>query len=261
MISIAGEAQAVERFKADTVKLAYSSNPTGDLHKTSLPSTVETNNTALGPQILKGAFSSDPTTTVELFAYCVDIFQNAGATTFTVVSLLDYLGGNTGKYDLMAALLTAEGARENKHHDAAVQLAVWELMNETLTPHNPVYDIDKVTYTTKETYWSMGRQREREVTTTPGQFWVEDVQGGVGVLADADAFLAAAVANAGKTAPGYNFFVAKSGDKQDFVYWTYTPTTPPVPEPATWAMMMIGFGAIGYSMRSRRRRSMAVSFG
>lgn len=28
---------------------------------------------------------------------------------------------------------------------------------------------------------------------------------------------------------------------------------PAVPEPATWAMMLIGFGAIGASMRSRRR--------
>jgi hypothetical protein len=26
-----------------------------------------------------------------------------------------------------------------------------------------------------------------------------------------------------------------------------------VPEPATWAMMLFGFGAVGYSMRSRRR--------
>ena len=28
---------------------------------------------------------------------------------------------------------------------------------------------------------------------------------------------------------------------------------PPVPEPATWAMMLMGFGAAGYSMRRRRK--------
>lgn len=29
---------------------------------------------------------------------------------------------------------------------------------------------------------------------------------------------------------------------------------PPVPEPATWAMMLMGFGAAGYAMRRRRRQ-------
>ncbi len=28
---------------------------------------------------------------------------------------------------------------------------------------------------------------------------------------------------------------------------------PPVPEPATWAMMLMGFGAVGFAMRRRRR--------
>jgi hypothetical protein len=29
--------------------------------------------------------------------------------------------------------------------------------------------------------------------------------------------------------------------------------TPPVPEPATWAMMLVGFGGIGMAMRRGRR--------
>lgn len=33
-----------------------------------------------------------------------------------------------------------------------------------------------------------------------------------------------------------------------------SPTTPAVPEPATWAMMIVGFGAAGYAIRRRRRR-------
>ena len=33
---------------------------------------------------------------------------------------------------------------------------------------------------------------------------------------------------------------------------------PPVPEPGTWAMMLLGFGAIGAAMRSRRRRGSAL---
>lgn len=40
-----------------------------------------------------------------------------------------------------------------------------------------------------------------------------------------------------------------------------TLATPPaaVPEPATWAMMLVGFGAIGYGMRGRRKTSLSVS--
>ena len=32
-----------------------------------------------------------------------------------------------------------------------------------------------------------------------------------------------------------------------------TSGTPPVPESTTWAMMLLGFAAAGYSMRRRRR--------
>jgi hypothetical protein len=35
---------------------------------------------------------------------------------------------------------------------------------------------------------------------------------------------------------------------------TISDTAPGVPEPATWAMMLIGFGAIGFGMRAQRAR-------
>jgi hypothetical protein len=31
----------------------------------------------------------------------------------------------------------------------------------------------------------------------------------------------------------------------------FSPSSSPVPEPAAWAMMLVGFGAVGYSMRRR----------
>lgn len=34
--------------------------------------------------------------------------------------------------------------------------------------------------------------------------------------------------------------------------------TPPVPEPATWAMMLLGFGGIGVSMRRRRKQTASL---
>jgi len=37
------------------------------------------------------------------------------------------------------------------------------------------------------------------------------------------------------------------------------PVNAAVPEPATWAMMLLGFGTVGYGMRSRRRISVAYA--
>jgi hypothetical protein len=38
-----------------------------------------------------------------------------------------------------------------------------------------------------------------------------------------------------------------------------TDATPPVPEPATWAMLVLGFGAVGGALRSRRRAAASPS--
>ena len=36
--------------------------------------------------------------------------------------------------------------------------------------------------------------------------------------------------------------------------------TPPVPEPSTWALMLFGFGALGFAMRRRRGANLRVRF-
>lgn len=41
---------------------------------------------------------------------------------------------------------------------------------------------------------------------------------------------------------------------------TATPPPGAVPEPATWAMMLLGFGAIGFAMRRRRKEQLNVRF-
>tara|TARA_R110000782_G_scaffold48551_1_gene106194 strand:+ start:37236 stop:37862 length:627 start_codon:yes stop_codon:yes gene_type:complete len=59
-----------------------------------------------------------------------------------------------------------------------------------------------------------------------------------------------------------------AGTNLETLYWKYGASsdivlfstgTPPIPEPATWAMMILGMGAIGATMR-RRKVSTKVSF-
>src|ERR1044072_380756 len=55
------------------------------------------------------------------------------------------------------------------------------------------------------------------------------------------------------------FYLFYNASSNAVLYKTGTPPPPPVvPGPATWAMMLAGFGTVGYAMR--RRRSVAVSF-
>jgi PEP-CTERM motif-containing protein len=41
---------------------------------------------------------------------------------------------------------------------------------------------------------------------------------------------------------------------------TFNPTAPSVPEPATWAMMLLGFGGIGWQLRRKRSGGMLTQF-
>lgn len=90
------------------------------------------------------------------------------------------------------------------------------------------------------------------------------------------------LANLFGTNPVYVGFTGGTGanwSAQDIVNWTFTDNydpirTPPtetvpagssqpgaVPEPATWAMMLVGFGAMGGVTRRKRRQAVRYSLG
>lgn len=77
-------------------------------------------------------------------------------------------------------------------------------------------------------------------TTTTGQFTLS--------------YSAASITRVAVAAGSYNDWVGV-----DNVVFTQVGATPAVPEPATWAMMLVGFGGMGAAMRYRRRKQ-SVSF-
>ena len=172
----------------------------------------------VSPQYLNGTLNGQA---VNLFAYCVDILSESGPGNFNVVPLLTYLGGNTTQYNILAALIAEHGGPAGKYSDAAAQAAVWEAIYDT-NPYN----------------------------VASGTFSINNVQNDPTLLSDANSILTQAVNTAGTTGSDLQLFVAQNADRQDMLFWTRSA----VPEPATWAMMLLGFGLIGGAMRSAKRR-------
>lgn len=114
-LSLAGLAMTIASGQAraatlivDSTSVVYSGSPavTASLHLTS-PS-KNYSSVYVSPQYLNGTLDGN---IVQLFAYCVDILNYAGAGTFEVVTLQDYLGGNMTKYKQLAALIAAMAVR------------------------------------------------------------------------------------------------------------------------------------------------------
>lgn len=204
-----------------TPSIVHSGAPTGTLHFT--PAGYTSGLVKVTPETLTGTLDGNA---VSLFAYCIDIFQPSATTTYDVVSLSSYLG-NSAKYNAIAALITAEGnggSAGTTTHDASTQLAVWELAFEG----SGSYDIGS------------------------GQFYVNPALASSLAGTGATSMISAATTGSPAINPLLNLYVATNREKQDFLFWTYSPS---VPEPATWAMMVLGMGAVGGAMRSNKRKA------
>ena len=91
-----------------------------------------------------------------------------------------------------------------------------------------------------------------------------------GTYAFNTANLGFAVSNGSQNFSQYVQFAGSDGEQITSVSFDNSPKTnafetanfsvAAVPEPATWAMMLIGFGAVGYSMRRRKSAKIGVQF-
>ncbi len=178
---------------------------------------------SFAPQTISGTFNGSLINTT---AFCIELTQDSASGSFDVVSLGDYLSSvsKSGSYNSIAKLLSTYGDSGNKTTDVALQLAIWELRYDNgASVKSGNFEVYSDFWNNQSTYTNAANNQ---------------------------------LANLGTIDSSLQFWVAKSSTKQDLLFVTQTPA---VPEPATWAMMIIGFAAIGHSMRARRT-STAVSF-
>ena len=186
----------------------------------------------------------------DFLTYCVDLSKyvslgNVNYTNYSIMPLSAMASITATKADALNALLTnatpllnAASGQAAINISAATQMAVWEVMFET------------------QASWSVTNAASGFYLTTPG---------------GSSATNTAAVASAQSLANGYlnniaaNVWTSSSASQLKLLY---SPTqqsqifmaTAPVPEPATWAMMLFGFGGLGYAMRRRRAASPRIRF-
>lgn len=163
-------------------------------------------------------------------AWCIEPFQNVGVGNYNLTALADVLA-NTVKQSQLNALLANAPAVVDGNTAAGIQVAIWEIVSENETSG---YDV------------------------AVGDFFVDSVDfpipadpfdpRNVDVLALANSYLT----NVGDGTTGLwkadqNLWLKALQDpqRQDLL------TAVAVPEPASWAMLIAGFGLVGGVMRRR----------
>ncbi len=155
---------------------------------------------------------------VTLYTYCVDLFHGLFApSTFTVQSLTPYF--SAAKATNITKLL-ANTTATNADTSAAIQLAMWEIVYD----NPPSFNVNS----------GAGQ----------GNFYVT-----AGNSSTARTLANTYLANLSTwTVPtGGTAYLLYNERNQSQVYYAMTP----VPEAATWGMMIVGFGVVGASLRRR----------
>ncbi|MBN8817066.1 MAG: PEP-CTERM sorting domain-containing protein [Sphingomonas sp.] len=109
-------------------------------------------------------------------------------------------------------------------------MAVWEIMFET------------------QSAWSVTNSSSAFYMTTPGGSSQANLTALTSAESLANTYLSNVKNNVWTVNNGYDLKVLYSPTNQSQVF-----VTPSVPEPATWGMLVIGFGLVGGALRTRRR--------
>lgn len=196
------------------------------------PTNLTLNSVGIGRLKLSGT-ELPSMTAVQFLTYCADIFHTLGAGTFTMPNLSTFVNNPTKLTQLTALvsnadplIATAANATAKKDISAAVQLGVWEILNEASGTYN------------------LGT----------GDFRV----------VNGDSAAARTLANSWLTNVSTGSWTPVAGKKLGFLYNPSNQSQlflTAVPEPEAWAMMLLGFGLLGAAVRSsKRRRTLPVVF-
>jgi PEP-CTERM motif len=162
-----------------------------------------------------------------LYAFCIDVLTNLiSYTPYSVSTSIPGFADPDKRAQLAAimfnsnAVLNAALTQEDKDaSSAALQVAIWEILYETGLSGYSVTD---------------------------GNFWVYgDFEPYIGLT---NSYLANVESGLWTGDPStLRALVSDTGNSQNLVF-----QTAPVPEPATWALMLLGFGAVGAALRRRK---------
>lgn len=210
---------------------------TGSVH-----SPVMNGDVGVGQFEFKGNYISN-NQAFDILTYCIDLAHtvslgNVNYTSYSVIPISSYTGMTTAKSNALNALLTntkgllAAATGQNAINiSAATQMAVWEIMFET------------------QPAWSVTNSASAFYMTTPGGSSSQNATALTNAETLANTYLSNVKNNTWTVNNAYTLKVLYSANQQSQVFLD----TAAVPEPATWGMMVIGFGLVGGALRSRRR--------
>lgn len=198
----------------------------------------------IGAIQLTGTYVADPSTGLHtLQVFCVDIHDNLTGGVFTQSSVADLESATsdlnvhytpqqvTDLTKFLASVYSPVGLT-SELMSAAVQLGVWEIISEA-----------------DDNNW--------DVTDQSSSFWVEGLD--PSVTAKANELLAE---SRNQSIAGYTLHVldpnAGDGNNQVQAFVTHMSgeqSNLGVPEPATWSMIVMGFGLLGGALRRRKEET------
>jgi hypothetical protein len=189
---------------------------------------------------LKGTLVNDPGAGLtDLKVFCIDVNDDLRGGTFTESSIADlenpgatnmnvhYTAQQVSDLTKFLAYVDTQGVT-NSLTSAVAQLGVWEIISEA-----------------NDTNWNL----------TNGNFYITGMDSSV--LTMANSWLAS---SRSQSTVGYTLHVLDpDAGNQTQAFVTHIPgdsTTIGVPEPATWGMIVLGFGLLGSALRRRKEEAL-----